>query len=77
MIRAALAMVAAALLLQLVGARDAVSVLSGTRPGSGWHALLGLAYAMAYFSAVVLAPILGSAGVIRRLGDLGRRASRR
>jgi hypothetical protein len=42
-----------------LGLREAVSVLSGTAPPGGESsALLGVVYALSYFAALILAPIL-------------------
>jgi len=68
MSRAALGLVALAGVLHLAGGRDAVSVLSGTMPGSGAMALLGLAYAGSWIAAVVLAPPLLAAGALGAVG---------
>lgn len=76
MIRAALCLVALAGLLHLAGGRDAVSVLSGTLPGSAALALLGLAYAGSWLAAVLLAPPLFAAGALAKLVELGTRRNR-
>jgi hypothetical protein len=70
MIRAALMLTAVFLLLHLSGGRDSVGVLSGTLEGGQSGLVFGLAYALSWFSAVLLAPVLLLAG----LGDvaLGR-----
>lgn len=48
--------------LHAVGARDAVSILSGTAPAehaaSVFNVFLGLGYVLAWFASVVVAPIL-------------------
>ena len=66
----ALGMVVGFGVLHLAGARDAVSVLSGT-PVEGMSmavaAALGAAYVLAYFGAVLLAPILVVAAALSSL----------
>ena len=59
----------------LLGLREHVSVLSGTAPpGSGGDPSLGVAYAVAWFSAVVVAPILAlAAGVLAAIDRLRSR----
>ena len=65
MLRAAVVITAVFVVLSLLGGRDEVAVLSGTF-ASADRALLGLAYAAAYFAAVLLAPpLLISASVDR------------
>jgi len=58
-------------LLHLFGARNYTSILSGTAGstnGSVVAALLGLAYAFAYFATVLVAPVLViAAGVMAAL----------
>lgn len=76
----ALVFVAALGLLHVAGARDAVSILTGTAPAD--HAatvlntFLGLGYVLAWFASVVVAPILVLAAglhfaVARAAGDRG------
>jgi hypothetical protein len=70
--RASRVLVAAALfvacalgVLHLLGARDAVSILSGTVPSGGaGSAALGAFYALAWFATVVLAPPMVIAAVL-------------
>ena len=64
MLRAAFVMLAAFVALSLAGARAEVSVLSGTAT-TAFHAVLGLAYAVAYFAVVLLGPPLLVAGSYR------------
>jgi hypothetical protein len=59
--------------LHATGARESASVLSGTAPSSG-SALLGGAYAAAYFAAVLGAPVLVVAAAL--FAVLGRVAYR-
>ena len=73
MIRAALALAALFLVLHLLDGRQYVGVLSGTRSGGPFALGFGLAYALSWFSAVLLAPILLLAG----LADLSLRRSQR
>ena len=76
MLRAALVMVLLFAVLSLLGARAEVGVLSGTL-GSPAGALAGLAYAGAYFAALLLAPPLLVAGLYREAQSrLARRAAR-
>ncbi len=72
MIRLALAMVGLTLVLRLAGGPDAVSVLSGTVLGNAWQLLLGVAYALSHFAAVVLAPVLMGVGLVAWAFDRGR-----
>ena len=72
MLRAALVIVAAFAVLQLAGARADVGVLSGTL-SSLTQLGSGLAYAAAYFAAVLVAPPLVVAGLAQRL--ISRRAT--
>lgn len=69
MIRAALVMTMLFLLLHLLGGRDSVGLLSGTMEGGSSGLVLGMAYALSWFSAVLLAPVLLLAG----LADLALR----
>jgi hypothetical protein len=64
LVRVAAIGVAVFAVLHLLGARESTSVLSGTSPGSGTAAFLGAAYAVAYFGAVVGAPVLVIAALI-------------
>jgi|SRR5688572_18497274 hypothetical protein len=50
------------LLLELGGARIHASILTGQLPASAADGLAGLAYVLAWFSAILLAPILAIAG---------------
>ncbi|NTX09667.1 hypothetical protein HUA76_02615 [Myxococcus sp. CA056] len=60
----ALTLVAVFLLLHLLGGRQYVGALSsGTREGGALGLVLGLLYALAWFGAVLLAPILLLAGL--------------
>lgn len=54
----ATACVVACAVLHLAGARALVGTLSGTVPASDLDVSLGLAYAVAWFSTVLVAPIL-------------------
>ncbi len=75
----ALAFVAALAVLHALGARDAVSILSGTAPAD--HApnvlstFLGLGYVLAWFASVVLGPVLVLAALLHVL--LGKLSARR
>ena len=71
----ALALVAFFLFLHLTGTRDDTAILSGTASQNGASAgLLGVLYILAWFGAIVLAPILVLAtGLDRGLGWIGRR----
>lgn len=75
MLWAALGIVVVFGILHLTGARDAVSVLSGT-PVEGMSmtvgAPLGVAYVIAYFGAVLFAPILVVAAAISTALGRGR-----
>ncbi|MCP3145231.1 hypothetical protein [Pyxidicoccus xibeiensis] len=73
LIRAALLMAALFLLLHLLGGRQYVGILSGTRDGGLFGLGFGVAYALSWFSAVLLAPIFLLAG----LADLSLRRSQR
>lgn len=57
--------VAAFAAAHLFGWRDHVAILSGTMPSGGgeWRVLAGAFYALAYFGAVLVAPILMVAAV--------------
>jgi hypothetical protein len=44
--------------LSLAGGRNFVGVLSGTMPRTATQALLGLGYAVSWFAAVLIAPVL-------------------
>lgn len=57
MLRSALVVLASFAMLSLLGARTAVSVLSGTVSSHG-QLLLGLAYTASYFAALLLVPPL-------------------
>lgn len=57
LVAAVVAMTASLGALHVAGARDAVSVLSGTMPsGGGASASLGVLYVLAWFGAVVAGP---------------------
>jgi hypothetical protein len=66
-IRIALILVVVLACLDLAGARADVGILSGTAPGSELELVSGLAYALAWFGAVLVAPILVLSSVIARL----------
>lgn len=59
----ALTLVAVFLLLHLLGGREYVGALSGAKEGGALGLVLGLLYALAWFGAVLLAPILLLAGL--------------
>lgn len=68
----ALVLVAALAVLHAAGLRDWVSVLSGTPVADvPWalSALGGASYALAWFGAVLLAPILALTSALRALSD--------
>jgi hypothetical protein len=81
MIRAALMLVVGFVVLHLAGGREYVGILSGTLPGDELELVTGVAYALAWFGAVLAAPILGIAGILswllrdRVCGKLVRRAA--
>jgi hypothetical protein len=52
--------------LSLAGGRADVGILSGTMPASWAQAFLGLAYAAAYFAAVLVAPVLAVLAALTR-----------
>ena len=59
------------LALHAFGLREDASVLSGTVPSNSFAGVAGLLYVAAWFCAVVVAPILAIAAVVRaglRLG---------
>jgi hypothetical protein len=60
---AALGILALFVLLHLVGGRGFVGVLSGTLVGGPGRMVLGLGYALAWFGAVLVAPVLLLAGL--------------
>lgn len=74
MLRSALVMLVVFAMLSLIGARTAVSVLSGT-VSSHAQLLLGLGYAAAYFGALLLVPPLLVTGAYR-LFTRARRSAR-
>lgn len=59
------AIVLADLGLGLAGGRAAASVLTGTDPGGPDRAVLGALYVLAHLGAVILAPILAIAALLR------------
>ena len=73
---AAAAVLAIALgVLHALGARDAVSILSGTMPaGGGAGAALGALYVLAWFGTVVAAPPMVAAAALLTLLRLVRKA---
>lgn len=61
-------------LAALLGGGEGVAILSGTLPASGpWGMFLGLLYALAYFVAVVVVPILLFAAGALRLREMRQR----
>jgi hypothetical protein len=55
-----------------LGWRDFTSILSGTAPGESLYGVktwLGVLYALAYFAAVIVAPILVIAGALLGVFD--------
>ncbi|MGE6758227.1 hypothetical protein ACQKGO_09465 [Corallococcus interemptor] len=62
-ILAALGLGALFLALHLGGGRGAVGVLSGTVVGGPWRMGFGVLYALAWFGAVLVAPVLLLAGL--------------
>ncbi|MFY0571799.1 hypothetical protein ACN28E_49330 [Archangium lansingense] len=79
MIRSALVMTAVFLLLHLLGGRHYVGVLSGTLEGGRSGLVFGLFYALSWFSAVLLVPVLLLAGLakaaLRQRHEVGRMKS--
>ena len=78
MLSAALGLAYAA--TSMLGGAGGVAVLSGSDPGGDSAALVGIAYAGAYFGTVVFAPplaALGLMGLLARLRGLRARASLR
>ncbi|WP_437329303.1 hypothetical protein [Sorangium sp. So ce381] len=66
-------LLAAFVVCHMLGLREQVSVLSGTPPpAGGGDPLLGVAYALAWFGGVVLAPILAIAAGVLAVVDLLR-----
>lgn len=64
-------------LAALLGGGDGVAVLSGTVPRSGvFGMVVGLVYALAYFAAIVAAPILLFAAAALRLREFLQRPVR-
>ncbi|MCE9673039.1 hypothetical protein LY474_35060 [Myxococcus stipitatus] len=63
MVARALLLVATFGVLHLLGGRQYVGVLSGTMDGGMAAMLFGVAYALSWFGAVLLAPILLLAGL--------------
>ncbi|RKG86260.1 hypothetical protein [Corallococcus terminator] len=61
---ASLGLFAVFLLLHLTGGRQYVGVLSGTVVGGSWGAGFGLLYVLAWFGAVLAAPVLLLAGLL-------------
>lgn len=72
MIRVALLLVVMFGALHLAGAREYVAMLSGTHPAGPEEVLFGVAYVLAWFGAILVAPILGIAGVIARVAQEAR-----
>ena len=60
---AALGIGALFLALHLGGGRESVGVLSGTVVGGPWSMGFGVLYALSWFGAVLVAPVLLLAGV--------------
>lgn len=60
---AALGLGALFLALHLGGCRDFVGVLSGTAVGGPWSPGFGILYALSWFGAVLVAPVLLLAGL--------------
>lgn len=61
----------------LLGGSESVAILSGTLPASGASGIiLGLLYVLAYFAAVVVAPVLLFAAAALRLRELFQRPVR-
>ena len=56
-------------LLELAGARSDAAVLSGQLPATLAGGAAGLAYVLAWFAAVLLAPILALAAALLLLSD--------
>lgn len=78
LVGALIAIVLGFVALHLAGARACVGVLSGTMPASDEALALGLAYALAWFAAVVLVPIATLAMIFDTLVERRAwRASRR
>lgn len=73
-ILAALGIGALFLALHLGGGRESVGVLSGTVVGGPWSMGFGILYALSWFSAVLVAPVLLLAGMADVLLDRVRRA---
>ncbi|MBL8933713.1 MAG: hypothetical protein JNM69_04120 [Archangium sp.] len=67
MIRTAVVTSAFLLFLELLGAREHVSVLSGTITGGKPALFLGLLYALTFFTVVFVVPPLLLAGVASKL----------
>ncbi|RKG74559.1 hypothetical protein D7W79_22570 [Corallococcus exercitus] len=67
---AALGLIALFVGLHLGGGRESVGVLSGTVVGGPWRMGLGIVYTLAWFGAVLVAPVLLLAGLAD--GVLGR-----
>ena len=64
MTRRAIVLVVAFLVLDLLGGRHEVGFLSGTVPAGDGVPLLGAAYLLAWFGAVIVAPILVIASLL-------------
>lgn len=67
MIRTAVVTSAFLVFLELLGARDHVSVLSGTIAGGKPALFLGLLYALTFFTVVFVVPPLLLAGLVSKL----------
>ena len=57
----------------VAGLRAEVGILSGTLPGTTGGALLGVLYVLSWFGAVLVAPILGLAAILRVAGHVAAR----
>ncbi|RKG96614.1 hypothetical protein [Corallococcus carmarthensis] len=71
---AALGMGALFLALHLGGGRQSVGVLSGTVVGGPWRMGFGVIYALSWFGAVLVAPVLLLAGLADVMAGRVRRA---
>ena len=65
MIRRAIILFVAFLVLELLGGRHHVGFLSGTLPEGHGVPLLGAAYLLAWFGAVIVVPILVIAALLK------------
>lgn len=64
-LQGAMVLTALFLLLHLLGGRQYVGVLSGTREGGSGSLVFGLAYALSWFCTVLLVPPLLLTGLAR------------